>query len=189
MHVAHAHAHVLTQSLRIILEEQLFKLGGYSTFVEYVDSSPDLLMSSRHAYRLVAAARLCGALPPGSLLPSNESQVRPLSACKLHTAVAAWQLAVIKAGNQTVTALLVRECLGIMQQQGAVGGSSNQESGSKSDTCSEGSDMEAGRAPSVLFSTASCEWYSPVHFIVRVLQVWCVGGIDLDPASCAEANA
>jgi len=49
------------------------------------------------------------------------------------------------------------------------------------------SDDEPARAPHVSQNSGDNEWFSPMEYVAAARQV--LGEIDLDPASCAEANA
>ena len=61
-----------------ICNDHLFICAGFGTFMEYVRGTPSLGFGYRQARAWVAAARFISALPPGTCLPDNERQVRPV---------------------------------------------------------------------------------------------------------------
>lgn len=108
-------------ALKVISDEKLYK-ASHSKFGEYCKARWKL--SSKHAYRLMAAAEIVEQLRAGKgrvsseSLPKRESQVRSLALlCGTQCSpVAVWKQAVKEAGGKAPSAALVsklvRECLG-----------------------------------------------------------------------------
>lgn len=110
----------IRESLRgfLTLGAALFKVqkghlysATHATFEDYCRERWQI--SSGHAYRLIAAAQVVEALLPigNTPLPSNESQVRPLLEVDRDLVPAVWKRVVANAGDQPITAKLVREAV------------------------------------------------------------------------------
>jgi hypothetical protein len=91
-------------ALMTIRDQKLYR-ADYSSFEEYCQERWD--MRRRHADRLIAAKSVVDQLTTSALLPSTESQVRPLLKLPDHKRLEAWERAVASAGNGRVTAKLV----------------------------------------------------------------------------------
>lgn len=102
-------------ALKAIHERELWRMGGFTSWNQYCENA--LGLSRVHANRIMAAAEIAQAIRKGlervgsplqSVLPTAESQVRPL--VRLSSAkkqVAAWNKAVSKAEGRQPTAKIV----------------------------------------------------------------------------------
>ena len=58
-----------------ILDNELYVLKGYKSFVKYIDDEPVFRFTGKHAIRLVRTYRFIESLPPGVSVPTSERQV------------------------------------------------------------------------------------------------------------------
>lgn len=136
-------------------------------------------MSKQRAYQLVNAAKVSQQFVDSA--PQNEAQARPLA--RLDTPEQqreAWQAANERAQSEgrQVTAADV---------QAEVAARTSDVSGTEAYSGVKTESTEKKRAAiETMTSSQSVEWYTPEHIVDRAHQM--LGPIDLDPASCAEAN-
>jgi len=96
-------------ALATVREKRLYR-ATHRTFEDYVQQRWD--MGRAHAYRLLDAAQVVGALSPigdTGVLPQNEAQVRPLVQLPPEERQEAWQEAVETAPEGKVTGAHVQE--------------------------------------------------------------------------------
>jgi hypothetical protein len=124
-------------------------------------------MSRIHAFRLIEASNVTeNLLPIGNIMPATESQARPLTALEPAQQPIAWQRAVDTAPDGKITAAHVQAVVDDMRQP---------------------RQSEPAPLPHVAHNSGENEWYTPAEYILAARAV--MGGIDLDPASTAVANA
>ncbi|GIM16161.1 hypothetical protein Vretimale_18811 [Volvox reticuliferus] len=171
-----------------IAEGRLYRLAGYLSFADYVESSSSVLgFGLRQARNLIAAARFVRNFPPDVAPPSCERQVRPLVGFHTDLQIRAWALALERAGgvgSMRVSGRLVEECL--REVKGLLA------------DAAMGPDVIATkhqRASPVHYGglhvftrSETCEWYTPDFILDLVRELFAPGHIDLDPCSCAAAN-
>ena len=58
-----------------ILDNELYLLKGYKSFVKYIDDEPVFRFTGKHAIRLVRTYRFINSLPRGVSVPTSERQV------------------------------------------------------------------------------------------------------------------
>lgn len=108
------------QALSEINRSQLYR-ESFPTFEEYCNVRWNL--GSNYAYRLIASADCAAGLKEAAkakgykVLPSNESQVRPLTKLKPKRQVTAWNRAVKAAKGKNVTAEVVEKIVNGMLDQ------------------------------------------------------------------------
>jgi hypothetical protein len=133
-------------------------------------------MAQGTAYRMMYAADVVSNLkssPIGELLPSTESQARPLVRLEPEQQVIAWQLAVETAPNGKITAAHVEQVVKELTHP------------EPEPELIEPEILPPPPAPqpsmAVHYSSESDEWYTPQHIVRRVCDV--LGTVDLDPCS------
>jgi len=101
-------------ALAQIQKDRLYR-GEFKTFAEYCRGRWQYGKSQ--AYRLMGAAEVIANLSPIGDIPRpvNEAQVRPLIGLSAEDQLSAWKAAVEKAGENGVTAKLVREAVAPFQ--------------------------------------------------------------------------
>jgi len=147
-------------ALWAISERQLYR-ETHATFREYVADRWN--MGKSQAYRLIAAAETADQVSPSGdagLTIATEAQARELGQLEPQQKQAAWDRAVDAADGEAPTGPQVAKAVGEV----------------------------TGRTQTadVLASSESNEHYTPSIIVEAAREL--MGGIDLDPASCAEAN-
>lgn len=97
-----------------ILDNELYLLKGYKSFVKYIDDEPVFRFTGKHAIRLVRTYRFINSLPRGVSVPTSERQVRPLIKLGFEDARNVWLEAQrrTKEEGKPVTGELVAELVG-----------------------------------------------------------------------------
>jgi hypothetical protein len=93
-------------ALLAIRDQKLYR-AEYTSFEEYCQERWDMVR--RQADRLILAKGVADELRKSAVLPSTESQVRPLLKLPAGKRLPAWERAVASAGGRRVTARLVEE--------------------------------------------------------------------------------
>jgi len=143
-------------ALAAIRDDRLYR-RDYRTFEDYCRERWGI--SKTQANRLISAHEVVGNLTPIGVIPSTESQARPLTRLEPSEQIAAWQEAVTTAPNGKVTAAHVAAVV----------------------------DRRGLSTPHVSFNSGNNEWYTPSEYIEAARAV--MGAIDLDPASSTIANS
>jgi hypothetical protein len=107
-----SHFREVGEALKTIRDKQLFANNHQTRYLSWVDYlSKRWNMSDTHATRLMIAAEVVQELAQRghSVLPSTESQARPLAALPTDQAVAAWSEVVSTTPPEAITAAAVEE--------------------------------------------------------------------------------
>lgn len=205
----HCHEAVIEKNLMAFLmvgrsltkiREKGYYLLTHRTFEAYCEEKWKL--SRAQAYRAIDAAEVVANLSPigdKAILPINEAQTRPLARLEPEQQQPAWERAVEIAGDERVTARHVEQA--VREAQGGV--PSIEEEEEEPETLSGGGEFYApilkakqpaaqpaekpAEDPKPKPDPAGDEWYTREEHAAMVREV--LGPIDLDPASCAKANA
>ncbi len=172
---------------------QLYRQAGHASFAVYIRATTHLGFELRQARNWVAAARFLRGLPANVPLPTCERQVRPLAGLDRDAAVRSWLRALQRAstsGSGRVSARIVAECV-----RETVGQPERALSGSTGCAVQEAVGVVGGRGADargradVFVQSSSDEWYTPLHILNKVRELFAPGCIDLDPCSSEAANA
>lgn len=147
-------------ALLSIRDSKLYR-ESYATFEQYCRER--WAFSRTQAYRLMDAAGVINDLSPnGGQIPANERQARSLMDAPAELRQELWQTALDTAPNGKVTAAHIEQ------------------------TIREYPITAANHAISLRPDYDGDEWYTPGKYIEAAREV--MGKIDLDPASCDEAQ-
>ena len=150
-------------ALLSIRERKGFRLQGFHAFDDYCRERWG--MARRTADQFIAAAGVVENLSAIALtLPATESQARPLASLPPEQQREVWAMAVETAPDGKVTAAHVERVVDLVTGE-----------------------IKTPAANVIHVSDDSYEWYTPAEYIEAARAV--MGGIDLDPASCEQANA
>lgn len=169
------------EALLTIRDQRLYR-AEYGTFEDYCGERWG--MGGDYARKMIRAAEVVGNLQADtivSVLPATESQARPLTSLPPEQQREAWQRAVETAPEGKVTAAHVTRVVEEMTDD------DDEEPLELDDDAREWMDAPMGPprpAPmAVHFSSATPEHYTPRHIVERVLRLWDVERITLDPCS------
>lgn len=160
-------------ALRQIKDGKLWR-HTHRSFEDYCEDRWSF--SSNYARRLLKARDVMGVLPPETeVLPENERQARALLAVPEERRAQVWSEAVKRGGDALRASRLVPEVFKALtaEEQSAIR--------------AEAKKSTAGHTAG-LRKSASNEWYTPTVYINAVKKMF-GGSIDLDPASCEDAQA
>lgn len=146
-----------------IRDSRLYR-KDYGTFEEYCRDRWG--MERRRTYQIMDAAKVVGNVNLGTqIAPANERQARPIASLPPEVQPVAWQRAIDTAPDGRVTAAHVQSVVDTFKPEVA----------------------RAKQAMEITtYSHNSLEYYTPVYILEAARDL--MGGIDLDPASCDEAQ-
>lgn len=155
-------AETLWSNLLRLYEGAAHTALGYPSWGAYFES--EFGGSKSHAYRLLDAGRVAEALSPhlgnGAVSEAQSRELVPVLRDEGEDAVVEVYRQLRDEHGDSLTAAKVHEAVNHR--------------------------LQLDRKIAVLKSSDSVEWYTPARYVQTARDV--LGGIDLDPASCAEAN-
>lgn len=151
----------------------------HATFEDYL--AERWQMSRPRGYEMIQAAEVARSLSAMADTPAveNERQARALATAPEAERAEVWQEAVARAGGEAPAARVVAD---VVAEREAERYKAFNAFGKPSTTTAEAMIPTAPPVP----SRDGDEWYTPAVYIEAARKV--MGGIDLDPASCAAAN-
>jgi hypothetical protein len=170
--------------LSAIHKKKLYRRTG--TFEEYcqqrwgytADYARKLIRSSEVIQHLKINTKV-------SILPTTETQARPLTRLEPDEQPIAWQEALERSNGQP-TAKIVEQVVREMRASASIEGEENDVLDPPMEPA-QVADLPTAPPPmAVHFSSATPEWYTPAHIIEKARAM--MGAIDLDPASSQEAQ-
>jgi len=93
--------YVVGRALMTIRDQRLYRVE-YSNFESYCRERWD--MTRRHAYRFITATSIVDGIAPTAVMPTHESQIRPLLKLPDTKRRQAWEDAIALAADRRVTA-------------------------------------------------------------------------------------
>lgn len=197
-------------ALLAIRRDRLYR-ATHATFEAYCEQRWQMTRS--YASRLIGAAEVVGNLSPiGNILPTTESQARPLTQLEPEQQREAWTRAVDISPNGKPTAAIVQRVADEYKEQAEeLSGDGKGYDWTAHDAPGTEDDLSAGMVglnrdyteeeyddlveanavvlprPHVANNSGNNEWYTPIDFIEAARLT--LGTIELDPATSDEANA
>jgi phage N-6-adenine-methyltransferase len=152
---------------------------GYPSWADYCRDEFD--MGKSHAYRLLDAGRVAELLEPHS--PIGEWRLRRTTASRPHGGTSA-----VGPLNESVARELVPVLREDPEEVEGVWAEVVELHGDDPTASETRAVVEEKLSPAQLIASSnSNEWYTPARYVEAARRV--LGNIDLDPASCAAANA
>lgn len=167
-------------ALMTIRDKRLYR-ANHATFEDYCRGVWG--MARNYANKMIAAAQVVQNLELGTIVPTTESQARPLAGLEPEVQRAAW-VEVVETHGDNITAAKVQQ---VVEQWRPVNEQVRQAKEEPMFSAPpEAIIEEARQRPLVALFTGQNEWYTPIKFIESARKV--MGSIDIDPASNDEAQ-